>query len=73
MFQHYRTLQVKNFASNEEIKKAYKRLVLKYHPDKGGDTEYFQRIVTAYKALLNNTEYSVPIFMKGNIGSMESF
>jgi DnaJ-domain-containing protein 1 len=30
----YRTLEVSNAASQEDIRKAYKRLALKYHPDK---------------------------------------
>lgn len=41
----------------DEIKKAYKRLALKYHPDKTGNdsemTEEFKRITEAYTQLLN--------------------
>ncbi len=33
------------------IKKAYKKLVNQYHPDKGGDTHKFQNIQTAYEEL----------------------
>uniref|UniRef100_A0A914NX73 J domain-containing protein n=1 Tax=Meloidogyne incognita TaxID=6306 RepID=A0A914NX73_MELIC len=31
---HYKTLDVSTNASKEEIKKSYKKLMLKYHPDK---------------------------------------
>lgn len=34
--------------SSEDVKKAFKNLSLKYHPDKGGNNENFIRIKTAY-------------------------
>jgi DnaJ-class molecular chaperone len=40
-------------ASPEEIKKAYKTLAKKHHPDKGGDPEEFKRINKAYEEALN--------------------
>jgi translocation protein SEC63 len=33
-----------------EIKKQYRLLSLKYHPDKGGDEVMFMRIAKAYAA-----------------------
>jgi DnaJ-class molecular chaperone len=47
----YETLGVPNGASNEEIKKAYRRLASAHHPDKGGDTGKFQEIQSAYETL----------------------
>lgn len=47
----YETLGINPSASDEEIKKAYRRLAGKYHPDKGGDTAKFQEIQTAYNTL----------------------
>ena len=38
-------------ANLQEIKKAYKRLALIHHPDKGGDPEYFKKILEAYSVL----------------------
>ena len=40
-------------APPDEIKKAYKALARKHHPDKGGDPEEFKRISKAYEEALN--------------------
>eukprot|EP00629_Pelagomonadales_sp_RCC1024_P014317 CAMPEP_0119273290 /NCGR_PEP_ID=MMETSP1329-20130426/9976_1 /TAXON_ID=114041 /ORGANISM="Genus nov. species nov., Strain RCC1024" /LENGTH=50 /DNA_ID=CAMNT_0007273479 /DNA_START=120 /DNA_END=268 /DNA_ORIENTATION=+ len=39
-----RVLNVTGHATEEEIRKAYKRAALKAHPDKGGSAEAFQRV-----------------------------
>ena len=36
-------------ATNGEIKKAYHKLALVEHPDKGGDVEKFKKIQAAYE------------------------
>lgn len=46
---HYQTLGVAKTATPEEIKKAYRKLASKHHPDKGGDTAMFQKIEEAYR------------------------
>jgi DnaJ-class molecular chaperone len=48
---HYSTLGINKNASQDEIKKAYRSLASKHHPDKGGDTAKFQEIQTAYATL----------------------
>jgi len=48
---YYQALNVDKTASQEDIKKAYRRLASKHHPDKGGDTKKFQEIQTAYDVL----------------------
>jgi curved DNA-binding protein len=47
----YDTLGVPKGASDEEIKRAYRKLAAKHHPDRGGDTAKFQEIQSAYETL----------------------
>jgi curved DNA-binding protein len=47
----YQTLGVGRNATEAEIKKAYRSLASKHHPDKGGDTTKFQEIQSAYETL----------------------
>lgn len=48
---HYQTLGVAQSASPDEIKKAYRKLCNKHHPDKGGDEQQFKNIQEAYEIL----------------------
>ncbi|KAK1889267.1 Translocation protein SEC63 like [Dissostichus eleginoides] len=55
-YQEYNPYEVLNLdpgASLSEIKKQYRVLSLKFHPDKGGDESTFMRIAKAYAALTN--------------------
>ena len=47
----YERLGLTETASAEEIKKAYRKLALKHHPDKGGDPEVFKTYAEAYAVL----------------------
>lgn len=49
-------------ASKEEIKRAYKKLAMKAHPDKGGDPERFKEISGAYEAMMNPSPEFSPEF-----------
>jgi curved DNA-binding protein len=49
--EHYQTLGVDRRSNHDEIKKAYRKLASKHHPDKGGDTATFQKIEEAYRIL----------------------
>ncbi len=48
---YYSTLGLKRGANDDEIKKAYRSLAMKYHPDRGGDEKKFKEISAAYEAL----------------------
>ncbi len=50
--QHYKILGVNPGATEEEVKKAYRKLASTHHPDKGGDTKKFQEIQAAYEAIV---------------------
>lgn len=47
----YELIGVPKTASQDEIKKAFRKLALKAHPDKGGDPEKFKEISVAYEVL----------------------
>jgi DnaJ family protein A protein 2 len=47
----YEILGVERGASEEEIRKAYRRMALKMHPDKGGEEAEFQKLQQAYDIL----------------------
>ncbi len=48
---YYKVLGLTPGATEEEVKKAYRKLASKHHPDKGGDTARFQEIQAAYEAI----------------------
>ncbi len=48
---YYSTLGVGRNASDDEIKKAYRKLAMKHHPDRGGDEATFKKISEAYDVL----------------------
>ena len=50
----YDVLGVQKNASEDEIKKAFRKLAVKYHPDNGGDENKFKEISEAYETLSNS-------------------
>jgi curved DNA-binding protein len=61
---YYETLGVSKSSTQDEIKKAYRKLASTYHPDRaGGDTQKFQAIQQAYATLSDEqkrAEYDNP-------------
>lgn len=52
----YDILDVKETSTTKEVKKAYRELVKKHHPDRGGDPEHFELITHAFNILKNEEE-----------------
>lgn len=48
---YYSTLGVNKNASQDEIKSAYRKMAMKHHPDRGGDTAKFKEVEEAYRTL----------------------
>ena len=59
---YYKVLELKNDASDEEVKKAYRKMAVKYHPDKNPDNKEksekkFKEVAEAYEILTNKEKY----------------
>lgn len=50
----YETLGVNETATQEEIKKSYRKLAVEHHPDKGGDENKFKEISEAFDTIGDN-------------------
>ncbi len=48
---YYSTLGINRNASQDEIKKAYRKMAMQHHPDRGGDEKKFKQISEAYEIL----------------------
>jgi len=81
----YNILEIPQNSSKEEIKKAYKKLALKYHPDKQNDKSEeektkaesnFKKIAEAYDMLMNPEKFNNTnnqSFRRSNIDPNELF
>ena len=69
---YYKILELDNDASENDVKKAYKKLAIKYHPDKNMENKEeaenkFKEIGEAYEVLTNKEKYaSNNSFRQGN-------
>ncbi|OHA62641.1 MAG: molecular chaperone DnaJ [Candidatus Wildermuthbacteria bacterium RIFCSPHIGHO2_01_FULL_45_20] len=58
MKDYYQILGVTKESSQEDIKKAYRKLAHQYHPDKGGDEKKFKEVSEAYQVLSDKDKRS---------------
>ena len=54
----YEVLGVKQGASEAEAKKAFKKLAMKHHPDRGGDEKKFQEVKEAYERITDPDKFA---------------
>lgn len=76
--EYYKILNVSKDASIDEIKKQYKKMALKHHPDRGGDPEMFKKISEAYQTLSDPEKRNMydnpnPFFSNINEGNNPNF
>ncbi len=75
---HYEVLGVAENSSPEDIRRAYRRLVMKLHPDRSGDTrttDRFVRVTQAYEVLsdpVRRNNYDIVLRMKREQASRAS-
>jgi len=73
---YYKILNVDKKASNEEIKKAYRKMAMKYHPDRNKDNkeaeEMFKKANEAY-AVLSDKEKREQYDAYGSAGFQQRF
>lgn len=67
MDKYYQILQIPKTATQQEIKKSYRRLAMIHHPDKGGDIDKFKEIKQAYEILSNPQPKNVPFSLFGSL------
>ena len=57
---YYKILNISKTATNDDIKKAYRKLAIKWHPDKNNNSkeseEMFKKIAEAYSVLSDNNK-----------------
>ncbi len=49
----YEILEISPTSTEDEIKSAYRKRALKYHPDRGGDAEMFKALSCVHSILSN--------------------
>ena len=68
---YYKILGVSRTADADEIKKAYRKLARKHHPDAGGDEAKFKEINEAYEVLSDEKKFPLGAATAAEIPSGE--
>ena len=67
---YYAILGVSESATTDEIKKAFRKLAVKHHPDRGGSKEKFQEINEAHTVLSDEKKrQQYDLYRKGGFSS----
>jgi molecular chaperone DnaJ len=69
---YYSILGLSRTASQDDIKKSFRQLAKKYHPDKGGDAERFKEAAEAYE-VLSDPEKRAQYDRFGHVGPEQRF
>lgn len=76
---YYKILGVEKTATDDELKKAFRRLAHEHHPDKGGDQQKFKDINEAYQVLGDKEKrakydrFGSAAFEQGGFGGGQGF
>ena len=55
----YKILEIDKSSNKNDIKRAYKKMAFKHHPDKGGDTKVMLEINAAWEILKIKHSFSI--------------